>query len=198
MQLPREELESNYRHLARSYLELQRIHLSLSRCHVEQVSNNEVDLPVRYQDALKRIDELEKLVSTSNALGADAEWAQEKMKIASLAKSLQEKVDFLNASREKLQLELQEAKELNELMEFQILEHQQQSYCEVDSRRKIYISLIGLHFCSCRVRLQTVLRQNAPLFATGQFVHRKMKVSIRWMVQQMIVLSTMSTKLVCD
>lgn len=132
LQLPREELEANYRQLAKNYLELQRVYLSLSRCHVEFSSGvDAVDLPNKYQEALKRIEELEKLVSTTSALGADAEWAQEKLKYASLTKSLREKIDCLNNEREKLEFELQETREQNELLEFQILEFQQQTSAEV-------------------------------------------------------------------
>lgn len=50
------------------------------------------------------------------------EWACEKLKYASLVESLRVKIADLEKHREKVETELQEVKEENELLEFKLLE----------------------------------------------------------------------------
>ncbi|XP_055498910.1 janus kinase and microtubule-interacting protein 1-like isoform X2 [Leucoraja erinacea] len=122
--LNREESELRFRQLTREYQALQRAYALLQE-HVGGTLDVERETRTREQlqaDLLRcqaKIEDLEKLLAEK---GQDSKWVEDKQLLFRSNQELVEKIHKLELEELRLQNEMQDAKDQNELLEFRILE----------------------------------------------------------------------------
>ncbi|KAL4659730.1 janus kinase and microtubule-interacting protein 2-like [Arapaima gigas] len=122
--LAAEESELRFRQLTREYQALQRAYALLQEqkggildAEIESKAHEKLQADVlRYK---AKIEDLEKELTQK---GQDSKWVEEKQSFIRRNQELLEKVDKLEADMRRLQQELQDSKDQNELLEFRILE----------------------------------------------------------------------------
>ncbi|XP_063784117.1 janus kinase and microtubule-interacting protein 2 isoform X2 [Pseudophryne corroboree] len=122
--LAAEESELRFRQLTKEYQALQRAYALLQE-HTGSIIDAEREVKVQEQmqtDALRykaKIEDLEKALAQR---GQDSHWVEEKQLFIRRNQELIEKIDKLESENNRLQQELQDARDQNELLEFRNLE----------------------------------------------------------------------------
>ncbi|XP_073507391.1 janus kinase and microtubule-interacting protein 2 isoform X2 [Phyllobates terribilis] len=122
--LAAEESELRFRQLTKEYQALQRAYALLQE-HTGSIIDAEKEAQIQEQmqtEALRykaKIEDLEKALSER---GQDSHWVEEKQLFIKRNQELIEKIDKLESENNRLQQELQDARDQNELLEFRNLE----------------------------------------------------------------------------
>ncbi|KAM4037481.1 janus kinase and microtubule-interacting protein 2 isoform 1-T2 [Anomaloglossus baeobatrachus] len=122
--LAAEESELRFRQLTKEYQALQRAYALLQE-HTGSIIDAEKEAKIQEQmqtEALRykaKIEDLEKALSER---GQDSHWVEEKQLFIRRNQELIEKIDKLESENNRLQQELQDARDQNELLEFRNLE----------------------------------------------------------------------------
>ncbi|XP_078066325.1 janus kinase and microtubule-interacting protein 1-like isoform X3 [Mustelus asterias] len=137
----REESELRFRQLTREYQALQRAYALLQ----EQVGGTlDVERETRTREQLQadllrsqaKIEDLEKSLAEK---GQDSKWVEDKQLLYRSNQELLEKIHKLELEELRLQNEMQDAKDQNELLEFRILELEvRHSICKVSNGAEVY------------------------------------------------------------
>ncbi|XP_041057778.1 janus kinase and microtubule-interacting protein 1-like isoform X3 [Carcharodon carcharias] len=137
----REESELRFRQLTREYQALQRAYALLQ----EQVGGTlDVERETRTREQLQadllrcqaKIEDLEKSLAEK---GQDSKWVEDKQLLFRSNQELLEKIHKLELEEFRLQNEMQDAKDQNELLEFRILELEvRHSTCKVSNGSEVY------------------------------------------------------------
>ncbi|XP_072351635.1 janus kinase and microtubule-interacting protein 1-like isoform X7 [Scyliorhinus torazame] len=137
----REESELRFRQLTREYQALQRAYALLQ----EQVGGTlDVERETRTREQLQadllrsqaKIEDLEKSLAET---GQDSKWVEDKQLLFRSNQELLEKIHKLEFEELRLQNEMQDAKDQNELLEFRILELEvRHSICKVSNGAEVY------------------------------------------------------------
>uniref|UniRef100_A0A8C2FLF2 Janus kinase and microtubule interacting protein 2 n=1 Tax=Cyprinus carpio TaxID=7962 RepID=A0A8C2FLF2_CYPCA len=122
--LAAEESELRFKHLTREYQALQRAYAILQEqkggvLDAEMEAKGHEQLQADAQRYKAKIEDLEKELALK---GQDSRWVEEKQLFLRRNQELLEKVEKLENENGKLQQELQDSKDQNELLEFRILE----------------------------------------------------------------------------
>uniref|UniRef100_A0A8C1F719 Janus kinase and microtubule interacting protein 2 n=1 Tax=Cyprinus carpio carpio TaxID=630221 RepID=A0A8C1F719_CYPCA len=122
--LAAEESELRFKHLTREYQALQRAYALLQEqkggvLDAEMEAKGHEQLQADAQRYKAKIEDLEKELALK---GQDSRWVEEKQLFLRRNQELLEKVEKLENENGKLQQELQDSKDQNELLEFRILE----------------------------------------------------------------------------
>ncbi|KAG8578703.1 hypothetical protein GDO81_010591 [Engystomops pustulosus] len=122
--LAAEESELRFRQLTKEYQALQRAYALLQE-HTGSIIDAEKEAKIQEQmqtEALRykaKIEDLEKELAEK---GQDSHWVDEKQRFIKRNQELIEKIDKLESENNRLQQELQDARDQNELLEFRNLE----------------------------------------------------------------------------
>ncbi|XP_032877101.1 janus kinase and microtubule-interacting protein 1 isoform X2 [Amblyraja radiata] len=122
--LNREESELRFRQLTREYQALQRAYALLQEhvggtLDVERETRTREQLQAELLRCQAKIEDLEKLLAEK---GQDSKWVEDKQLLFRSNQELVEKIHKLELEELRLQNEMQDAKDQNELLEFRILE----------------------------------------------------------------------------
>ncbi|XP_029588281.1 janus kinase and microtubule-interacting protein 1 isoform X2 [Salmo trutta] len=120
----REEAELRFRQLTREYQALQRAYALLQEqaggSHdAEREARNREQLQADLIGCQAKIGDLEKALAER---GQDSKWVEEKQYLIRANQELHEKMCVLQQAESKLQAEVQDARDQNELLEFRVLE----------------------------------------------------------------------------
>ncbi|XP_067850435.1 janus kinase and microtubule-interacting protein 1-like [Heptranchias perlo] len=122
--ITREESELRFRQLTREYQALQRAYALLQEqvggtLDVERETRTREQLQADHLRCQAKIEDLEKSLAEK---GQDSKWVEEKQLLFRSNQELLEKIHKLKLEELRLQNEMQDAKDQNELLEFRILE----------------------------------------------------------------------------
>ncbi|XP_055499351.1 janus kinase and microtubule-interacting protein 2 [Leucoraja erinacea] len=122
--LAAEESELRFRQLTREYQALQRAYALLQEqtggiLDAEREAKAHEQLQTESLRYKAKIDDLEKAMAQK---GQDSKWVEEKQLFLKRNQELLEKIDKLDAELNRLQQEIQDSRDQNELLEFRILE----------------------------------------------------------------------------
>ncbi|KAF7667594.1 hypothetical protein LDENG_00053300 [Lucifuga dentata] len=120
----REESELRFRQLTREYQALQRAYALLQEqtggsLDAEREARTREQLQVELNSCLAKIADLQKALAER---GQDSKWVEEKQYLLRTNQELHEKVCALQQAELRLQAEVQDARDQNELLEFRVLE----------------------------------------------------------------------------
>uniref|UniRef100_A0A672IC05 Janus kinase and microtubule interacting protein 1 n=1 Tax=Salarias fasciatus TaxID=181472 RepID=A0A672IC05_SALFA len=148
----REESELRFRQLTREYQALQRAYALLQEqtggsLDAEREARTREQLQVELHSCQAKIVDLEKALAER---GQDSKWVEEKQYLLRTNQELHEKMCALQQTESKLQAEVQDARDQNELLEFRVLELEVRDCTNIklspggdnnslSSRRKTYI-----------------------------------------------------------
>ncbi|XP_039976237.1 janus kinase and microtubule-interacting protein 1 isoform X2 [Xiphias gladius] len=148
----REESELRFRQLTREYQALQRAYALLQEqtggsLDAEREARTREQLQLELSSCQAKIIDLEKALAER---GQDSKWVEEKQYLLRTNQELHEKMCALQQSESRLQAEVQDARDQNELLEFRVLELEVRDCTNVkvspggdnnnvSSRRKTYI-----------------------------------------------------------
>lgn len=148
----REESELRFRQLTREYQALQRAYALLQEqtggsLDAEREARTREQLQVELSSCQAKIVDLEKALAER---GQDSKWVEEKQYLLRTNQELREKMSALQQAESRLQAEVQDARDQNELLEFRVLELEVRDCTNIilspgcdtnnlSSRRKTYI-----------------------------------------------------------
>uniref|UniRef100_A0A669BCF5 Janus kinase and microtubule interacting protein 1 n=1 Tax=Oreochromis niloticus TaxID=8128 RepID=A0A669BCF5_ORENI len=148
----REESELRFRQLTREYQALQRAYALLQEqtggsLDAEREARTREQLQVELSSCQAKIVDLEKALAER---GQDSKWVEEKQYLLRTNQELREKMSALQQAESRLQAEVQDARDQNELLEFRVLELEVRDCANIilspggdnnnlSSRRKTYI-----------------------------------------------------------
>uniref|UniRef100_A0A3B5BET2 Janus kinase and microtubule-interacting protein 1-like n=1 Tax=Stegastes partitus TaxID=144197 RepID=A0A3B5BET2_9TELE len=148
----REESELRFRQLTREYQALQRAYALLQEqtggsLDAEREARTREQLQVELNSCQAKIVDLEKALAER---GQDSKWVEEKQYLLRTNQELHEKMCALQQTESRLQAEVQDARDQNELLEFRVLELEVRDCTTIklspgsdnnslSSRRKTYI-----------------------------------------------------------
>ncbi|XP_032410740.1 janus kinase and microtubule-interacting protein 1 isoform X4 [Xiphophorus hellerii] len=120
----REESELRFRQLTREYQALQRAYALLQEqsggtLDAEREARTREQLQMELSSCQAKIVDLEKALAES---GQDSKWVEEKQYLIRTNQDLHEKICALQQAESRLQAEVQDARDQNELLEFRVLE----------------------------------------------------------------------------
>ncbi|KAM9740519.1 janus kinase and microtubule-interacting protein 1 isoform 2-T3 [Menidia menidia] len=120
----REESELRFRQLTREYQALQRAYALLQEqtggsLDAEREARNREQLQMELSSCQAKIVDLEKALAER---GQDSKWVEEKQYLIRTNQELHEKMCVLQQAELRLQAEVQDARDQNELLEFRVLE----------------------------------------------------------------------------
>ncbi|XP_017283777.1 janus kinase and microtubule-interacting protein 1 [Kryptolebias marmoratus] len=120
----REESELRFRQLTREYQALQRAYALLQEqvggsLDAEREARNREQLQMELSSCQAKIVDLEKTLAER---GQDSKWVEEKQYLIRTNKELHEKICALQQAESRLQAEVRDARDQNELLEFRMLE----------------------------------------------------------------------------
>ncbi|XP_069575925.1 janus kinase and microtubule-interacting protein 1 isoform X1 [Brachyistius frenatus] len=120
----REESELRFRQLTREYQALQRAYALLQEqtggsLDAEREARTREQLQVELSSSQAKIVDLEKALAER---GQDSKWVEEKQYLLRTNQELHEKMCALQQAESRLQAEVQDARDQNELLEFRVLE----------------------------------------------------------------------------
>ncbi|XP_013862614.1 janus kinase and microtubule-interacting protein 1 isoform X2 [Austrofundulus limnaeus] len=120
----REESELRFRQLTREYQALQRAYALLQEQNggtldAEREARNREQLQMELSSCQAKIVDLEKALAER---GQDSKWVEEKQYLIRTNKELHEKICTLQQAESRLQAEVQDSRDQNELLEFRVLE----------------------------------------------------------------------------
>ncbi|CAJ1058661.1 janus kinase and microtubule-interacting protein 1 [Xyrichtys novacula] len=120
----REESELRFRQLTREYQALQRAYALLQEqtggsLDAEREARTREQLQVELSSCQAKIVDLEKALAER---GQDSKWVEEKQYLLRTNQELHEKMCVLQQTESRLQAEVQDARDQNELLEFRVLE----------------------------------------------------------------------------
>ncbi|XP_026213203.1 janus kinase and microtubule-interacting protein 1 isoform X3 [Anabas testudineus] len=120
----REESELRFRQLTREYQALQRAYALLQEqtggsLDAEREARTREQLQLELSSCQAKIMDLEKALAER---GQDSKWVEEKQYLLRTNQELREKICVLQQAESKLQAEVQDARDQNELLEFRVLE----------------------------------------------------------------------------
>ncbi|XP_025767596.1 janus kinase and microtubule-interacting protein 1 isoform X3 [Oreochromis niloticus] len=120
----REESELRFRQLTREYQALQRAYALLQEqtggsLDAEREARTREQLQVELSSCQAKIVDLEKALAER---GQDSKWVEEKQYLLRTNQELREKMSALQQAESRLQAEVQDARDQNELLEFRVLE----------------------------------------------------------------------------
>uniref|UniRef100_A0A3Q2PJ98 Janus kinase and microtubule interacting protein 1 n=1 Tax=Fundulus heteroclitus TaxID=8078 RepID=A0A3Q2PJ98_FUNHE len=120
----REESELRFRQLTREYQALQRAYALLQEqsggsLDAEREARTREQLQMDLSSCQAKIIDLEKALAES---GQDSKWVEEKQYLVRTNQDLHEKICSLQQAESRLQAEVQDARDQNELLEFRVLE----------------------------------------------------------------------------
>ncbi|KAM4732963.1 janus kinase and microtubule-interacting protein 1 isoform 6-T11 [Anableps anableps] len=120
----REESELRFRQLTREYQALQRAYALLQEqsggsLDAEREARTREQLQMDLSSCQAKIIDLEKALAES---GQDSKWVEEKQYLIRTNQDLHEKICALQQAESRLQAEVQDARDQNELLEFRVLE----------------------------------------------------------------------------
>lgn len=120
----REESELRFRQLTREYQALQRAYALLQEqtggsLDAEREARTREQLHAELSSCQAKIVDLEKALSER---GQDSKWVEEKQYLLRTNQELHEKMSALQQAESRLQAEVQDARDQNELLEFRVLE----------------------------------------------------------------------------
>ncbi|XP_043982291.1 janus kinase and microtubule-interacting protein 1 isoform X2 [Gambusia affinis] len=120
----REESELHFRQLTREYQALQRAYALLQEqsggtLDAEREARTREQLQMELSSCQAKIVDLEKALAES---GQDSKWVEEKQYLIRTNQDLHEKICALQQAESRLQAEVQDARDQNELLEFRVLE----------------------------------------------------------------------------
>ncbi|XP_069782056.1 janus kinase and microtubule-interacting protein 1-like isoform X2 [Narcine bancroftii] len=139
--LNREESELRFRQLTREYQALQRAYALLQEqvggtLDVERETRTREQLQADLLRSQSKIEDLEKLLAEK---GQDSKWVEDKQLLFRSNQELVEKIHKLELEELRLQNEMQDAKDQNELLEFRILELEvRHPICKVSNGAEVY------------------------------------------------------------
>uniref|UniRef100_A0AAX7VGQ8 Janus kinase and microtubule-interacting protein C-terminal domain-containing protein n=1 Tax=Astatotilapia calliptera TaxID=8154 RepID=A0AAX7VGQ8_ASTCA len=150
--ISREESELRFRQLTREYQALQRAYALLQEqtggsLDAEREARTREQLQVELSSCQAKIVDLEKALAER---GQDSKWVEEKQYLLRTNQELREKMSALQQAESRLQAEVQDARDQNELLEFRVLELEVRDCANIilspggdnnnlSSRRKTYI-----------------------------------------------------------
>ncbi|XP_029021082.1 janus kinase and microtubule-interacting protein 1 isoform X3 [Betta splendens] len=120
----REESELRFRQLTREYQALQRAYALLQEqtggsLDAEREARTREQLQLELSSCQAKIMDLEKALAER---GQDSKWVEEKQYLLRTNQELHEKIGVLQQAQSRLQAEVQDARDQNELLEFRVLE----------------------------------------------------------------------------
>ncbi|XP_015248956.1 PREDICTED: janus kinase and microtubule-interacting protein 1 isoform X5 [Cyprinodon variegatus] len=120
----REESELRFRQLTREYQALQRAYALLQEqsggsLDAEREARTREQLQMELSSCQAKIIDLEKALAES---GQDSKWVEEKQYLIRTNQELHEKICALQQAESRLEAEVQDARDQNELLEFRVLE----------------------------------------------------------------------------
>ncbi|KAM4622221.1 janus kinase and microtubule-interacting protein 1 [Polymixia lowei] len=120
----REESELRFRQLTREYQALQRAYALLQEqtggsLDAEREARTREQLQAELSSCQAKISDLEKALAER---GQDSKWVEEKQYLLRTNQDLHEKMCVLHQAESRLQAEVQDARDQNELLEFRVLE----------------------------------------------------------------------------
>ncbi|XP_041845738.1 janus kinase and microtubule-interacting protein 1 isoform X4 [Melanotaenia boesemani] len=150
--ISREESELRFRQLTREYQALQRAYALLQEqtggsLDAEREARTREQLQMELSSCQAKIVDLEKALAER---GQDSKWVEEKQYLIRTNQELHEKMCVLQQAESRLQAEVQDARDQNELLEFRVLELEVRDCTSIklspggdnnslSSRRKTYI-----------------------------------------------------------
>lgn len=150
--ISREEAELRFRQLTREYQALQRAYALLQEqtggsLDAEREARTREQLQMELSSCQAKVVDLEKALAER---GQDSKWVEEKQYLLRTNQELHEKMCALQQAESRLQAEVQDARDQNELLEFRVLELEVRDCTNVklspggdnnnlSSRRKTYI-----------------------------------------------------------